>query len=296
MKKFLVLLVLLLLPSVAFAYSSPGIPTGYVNDFAGILSANTKQEIETLLSSLDASTSAQVSVVTIKTLDNDTIENYAEKLFKEWGIGQKGKDNGVLLLVAIEDRKVRIEVGYGLEGALTDAETSSIIRNVITPAFKEGDYDKGITEGVDNILKAAAEDLVAVNSTFSTTDSGEVTMGILGVLYGISVLFQFLVSIMARSKSWWLGGIIGGVAASIIGLVTSTLLAGVIAGGILIPLGLLIDYLISKQFKMSKSTDNYPWWIGGKSGFGGGSSSHSSGGFGGFGGGRSGGGGSSGSW
>jgi uncharacterized protein len=198
--------------------------------------------------------------------------------------------------VAIEDRKVRIEVGYGLEGALTDAETSSIIRNIITPAFKAGNYDQGVSEGVAAILKAAAEDLIVINSTASTTVSEESVMGFMGILYGISVLFQFLASIMARSKSWWLGGIIGGIAALIIGAVASAFIAAIIAGGILVPLGLLIEYLVSKQFKTSKTTGSYPWWIGGKSGFGSSGGSHSSGGFGGFGGGRSGGGGSSGSW
>jgi uncharacterized protein len=162
---FVLLLASLMLVSTVSAYSSPGKPTGYVNDFANVLTLDTKQQLETKLSSLDASTSAQVSVVTIKTMGNDTIENFAVKLFEEWGIGQKGKDNGALLLVAVEDRKVRIEVGYGLEGALTDAETSPIIRNVITPAFKAGSYDQGITEGVDAILKAAAEDLVSMSTS-----------------------------------------------------------------------------------------------------------------------------------
>ena len=133
MKKHLLIITALLfgLVSGARAYSSPGSPTGYVNDFAEILSTETRASLEELLSSTDASTSAQVAVVTIKSLDGDTIENYAEKLFQEWGIGQKGKDNGVLLLVAVDDRKVRIEVGYGLEGALTDAESSWIRNNFV---------------------------------------------------------------------------------------------------------------------------------------------------------------------
>jgi len=154
MKQFVLAIIIalgvLFVPPKILAYSSPGSPTGYVNDFAGILSSDTKKTLETKLSSLDASTSAQLSVVTIKSLDGDTIENYAEKLFKEWGIGQKGKDNGVLLLVAVDDHKLRIEVGYGLEGALTDAESSNIIRNTITPEFKKGDYNKGITNGVES--------------------------------------------------------------------------------------------------------------------------------------------------
>jgi len=253
-----------------------------------VLSAGTKQELETKLSSLDASTSAQISVVTIKTMGNDTIENFAEKLFKEWGIGQKGKDNGVLLLVAVDDRKVRIEVGYGLEGALTDAETSQIIRNVITPAFKSGDYNEGISSGVDAILVAASEDLISTNTAISNTTASETLEGLVGIImFGVMCLLWFI-SILSRSKSWWLGGVVGGVAGGIFGGIW-----GIVGLGLL---GLFIDFAVSKQFKMSQSSGNYPWWIGGKNGVSGWSSGGSGGGFGGFGGGRSGGGGSSGSW
>lgn len=292
MKRLLLCLLFLLSSAIpAWAYSSPGTPTGYVNDFANILSAETKQQLESKLSSLDASTSAQVTVVTIKSLGGDTVEDYANKLFADWGIGQKGKDNGVLLLVAVDDREVRIEVGYGLEGALTDAESSWIIRDKITARFKEGNYDQGVIDGVEGILTAAAEDLQPISgeTTFSTSfnllDEG------FPLIMFVFMGFQWLWAIMTRTKSWWLGGVVGG----ILGLILFAIIGSVLVF-LAIPLGLLLDYLVSKQYKQSTVTNSYPWWIGGRSGFGGGFSGGRSGGFGGFGGGRSGGGGSSGRW
>lgn len=289
MKRFLLGLGLLLFSAIGVeAYSSPGAPTGYVNDFAGVLSVETKQQLETRLSSLDASTSAQVSVVTIKNLDGDTIEDYANKLFDEWGIGQKGKDNGVLLLVAVDDREMRIEVGYGLEGALTDAESSWIIRDKITPRFKEGNYDQGMIDGVEGILAAASEDLIpiSVEKTF-TASAGFMEDAFPVLVFGFMAL-QWVWAILARTKSWWLGGVIGAIAGVIFWGFTGLMLLGLF--------GLLLDWLVSQEYKKSTVTGNYPWWIGGKSGFGGGFSGGRSGGFGGFGGGRSGGGGSSGRW
>ncbi len=276
-------------PSDVFAYSSPGKATGYVNDFAGIISNETKQYLEGTLTQLEASTSAQVAVVTIKSLDGDVIENYTEKLFKEWQIGQKGKDNGILLLVARDDRKLRIEVGYGLEGTLTDLQSGKIIRDVITPRFKENNYDQGIKDGVDAIRSVIQGDSTnAIPSQPSASTSlSDAFEGMIGLFFFGIFLLQWFISILARSKSWWLGGVIGGVAGGIF-----SGFGGLIGFGLV---GLFIDFFVSHQFKTSQSTGSYPWWIGGKSGFGGGSSS-GGGGFGGFGGGRSGGGGASGGW
>jgi len=287
-KSFVLSLVILLLAQVGVrAYSNPGNPTGYVSDFAGIVSTTTKQQLESLLTQVESTNSAQIAVVTINSLKGDTVENYAVKLFEEWKIGQKGKDNGILLLVAKEDRKLRIEVGYGLEGTLTDAQSGMIIRNVITPRFKENNYDQGIKDGVLAITSVlGGEPLVESKST--TSINADAFEGLAGIFFFGIVILQWFVSILARSKSWWLGGVIGGIAGLIFGKA-----AGLIGFGLV---GLLIDYVVSKQYKQSTSTGMYPWWIGGKTGFGSGSSRSSGGGFGGFGGGRSGGGGSSGSW
>src|SRR3989338_9234013 len=133
----------LFISSSVHAYTSPGIPTGFVNDFAGMVSAETRAQIDADIQAFEQKTGHEISVATVPSLGGDYIENYAEKLFKEWGIGKKGADNGVLLLISREDREMRIEVGYGLEGTLTDAESSQIIRNTLRPAFQQGDFDAG---------------------------------------------------------------------------------------------------------------------------------------------------------
>src|SRR5205814_1698756 len=116
--------------------------TGRVVDNAEILKRETRDRLAVVLKSHEEATTNQIAVLTIPTIGEEAIEEYAVKVFESWKLGQKGKDNGVLLVVAPKDRKLRIEVGYGLEGALTDAVSSRIIRNVITPSFKAGDFDK----------------------------------------------------------------------------------------------------------------------------------------------------------
>lgn len=115
MKRFLAVIAvcaaLVATPLIARAYQSPGKPAGYVNDYAGLLSSGQKSALNDQLTAFEKETSNEISVVTIASLEGDTIENYAEKLFQEWGIGKADKDNGVLLLVARDDREVRIEVG-----------------------------------------------------------------------------------------------------------------------------------------------------------------------------------------
>ncbi len=128
--------------------------TSRVMDNANILQINTKQKLEHILKLHEQSSSNQIVVVTLNSLHGYSIEEFGYKLGRYWGIGQKDKDNGVLLLVAPNERKVRIEVGYGLEGALTDAIASDIIKYHITTEFKKGDYDSGVLNGVENIIQA----------------------------------------------------------------------------------------------------------------------------------------------
>ena len=132
----------------------PSTPT-LVTDLAGVLSPTEKQFLENKLVSIDDSSSNQIAVVILPTLDGYPIEEYATKLFRNLGIGNKKTNNGILLLVAINDRKVRIEVGYGLEGAIPDITANNIINNDIKPAFKQGAYFDGINAATDNIAKAA---------------------------------------------------------------------------------------------------------------------------------------------
>ncbi|MEW6546160.1 MAG: TPM domain-containing protein [Bacillota bacterium] len=119
-------------------------PAGYVNDFAGVLSGADSQRLEELCRSLEARTGAEMAIVTVRTTGEESIQMYAVKLFQTWGIGKKGEDNGLLILAAIDDRRVWVEVGYGLEGVLTDGKVGAILDRHLVPAFKEGRYGDGM--------------------------------------------------------------------------------------------------------------------------------------------------------
>lgn len=272
---------------IAHAYTSPGKPAGFVNDFAGIISASEKSTLETVLTNFKKETGNEIAVVTVPTLGDETVESYAVKLFEEWGIGEKGKDNGLLLLVGLEERKMRIEVGYGLEGDITDAQASSIIRNILTPAFKEGKYGEGITAAVGTIIDVLHGNVDAVPE--DNSDQGH-DFGVL--FYFIIFIPIWLGSILSRSKSWWLGGVLGGIAGVVIGFIFGFFFVGIIATPTLVIVGLIFDFIVSKAYGSSVARGvTPPWWIGG-----GGRGGSGGGGFGGFGGGGSGGGGSSGGW
>lgn len=129
--------------------ATPNFPklTGRVVDDAHMISPQAQAKLTAMLAGLEQENGDQIVVVTLKNLGGHTIENYGYQLGRHWGIGQKGKDNGALLIVAKKEHKIRIEVGYGLEGQLTDAKSSIIIRQIIEPAFKKGNFDAGILEG-----------------------------------------------------------------------------------------------------------------------------------------------------
>ncbi|MGC2755883.1 MAG: TPM domain-containing protein [Candidatus Binatus sp.] len=149
------LLLLLILASPALA-SGPQFPalTGRVVDDAGILRASTKRQLTDMLAERERATGDQVVVVTLASLQRYPIEEYGYELGRYWGIGQKGKNNGALLIVAPNEHKVRIEVGYGLEGQLTDAKSRAIIDNYILPSFKRGDFNFGILAGATEMVRA----------------------------------------------------------------------------------------------------------------------------------------------
>ncbi len=137
--------------------------TGRVVDQANLLPPDVKQKLETKLADLEQKSRIQFVVATVRSLQGEEIEPYANELFRHWALGEKTKNNGVLVLVAPKEKKVRIEVGYGLEGTLTDALSKIVIVNAIAPRFKAGDFAGGITRGVDDVI------------TILTTDSSEWT-------------------------------------------------------------------------------------------------------------------------
>lgn len=267
-------------------------PVGYVNDFASLLTPETRTRLEENLAALEKNSGHEVSVVTIETLAGDTVENYAVELFEAWQIGKKGSDNGVLLLVAKEEREIRIEVGYGLEPVLTDGKAGDIIRNVIVPRFRSDEYDQGIEEGTNALVTViGGGDPPAAPSPPLDTDA----IGPL-LIFGFVILNMFasyVAGFLGRTKAIWPGGVIGGVLGFIGGNVLSSAgvgIAGAIVFGII---GLILDAVLSRNYK-ERVKRGLPTGFG--SSWGGFSSGRSSGGFGGFGGGRSGGGGASGRW
>lgn len=196
------LLALALAPATALA-------AVYVLDEAAVISPATEARIEALSARLEAATpSAEVAVVTVPSLGGRSIEEYAEQRFEQLGIGQKGKDNGVLLLVAPTERKVRIEVGYGLEGALPDAKAGAIIDEIIIPAFKAGNLDAGIEQGHAAIVGIVAEEYgasgleptVTAGSGAVPGASGEVPIGlIIGAIIAV-VLIVAVISAVRRAR------------------------------------------------------------------------------------------------
>ena len=254
---------LLLVSFVTVAQNIPARPTPprLVNDLANVLSPQEEQQLESELVAYDDSTSNQIAIVLVNTLDDYPIEEYATKLFREWGVGNKKNNNGVVLLAALQDRKVRIEVGYGLEGAIPDIIANHIIENDIKPNFKSGDYYEGLSKAAHSIIKAAAGEYKAPANYRKKKGGGSAfPFGLLVVIIILIVIFGGRNNrgggggFMSRRGSGWLGPFILG-----------NMLGGSSSGG-------------------------SSW------GGGGGWSGGGGGGFGGFGGGSSGGGGASGSW
>jgi len=151
MQKFFAILLLLFLPALAHGLEVPPL-RGHVNDYAGLLTDRAVQRLETRLTEFEKTDSTQIVVLTIPTLGGENLEEYSIKVAEEWKIGREGKDNGVILLVSRQERKIRIEVGRGLEGKLTDLISGRIIRNEIAPAFKAGDFEGGMTAGVAAVM------------------------------------------------------------------------------------------------------------------------------------------------
>lgn len=295
---FLVITTLTVLVFSAHAYSNPGPATAFVNDFTNTLSAGQKEELNNKLTRFSSETSNEIAIAIISSLDGDTIEDYAVKLFEDWKIGQAKEDNGILLLVSLDDKKMRIEVGYGLEGALPDAASYQIINNTLKPAFQTGNYYVGINQAVDEMM-AATRGEYTVNSNNNNQSGGPgdtfANLGIWFVIFGfylIDGVWRFL----AKSRAWWQGGVFGSILGLIIAFIfLRTLLYLIILPLIFLVLGFVLDYLVSQVFpkpKPRKKGGSGVWFLGGGSGRGG----FGGGGFGGFGGGGSGGGGSSGSW
>ena len=238
MKRFLIYLVLLLQTFfAACAFATPSIPPRpsgsgiYVQDYAGVIKDADKRQMLSVGRNLDEKTTAQLAVVTVNSLEDQPIEDYALAILREWGIGQKEKNNGVLIVVAVKDRTSRIEVGYGLEGVLPDGKTGRIQDEYMLPYFKQGDYSKGIklgytatamtiakSAGVELADKSMADSLqrqaknTANNLTFSDILIALIVIGVLIIdnLFLGGVITQMLLFFIFRGGGRGSGGGFGG--------------------------------------------------------------------------------------
>jgi uncharacterized protein len=190
-----VVLAFVLILCSAYASAETKIPKleQRVSDFTNTLSFQEWQQLDQLLKSFEDSTSTQVVVLMVNSLEGESIEEYANKAFSENKIGQAKKDNGVLLVIAKQDHAMRIEVGYGLEGVLTDAVTSQIIRKDITPYFKSDNYFGGIAIGVDAIMRATAGEYQA-DSKGKKAPAASAGLVMIIVLFVIFVLMPMMTS------------------------------------------------------------------------------------------------------
>lgn len=271
-------------------------PAGFVNDFANLYSAAFKENLEAKLSDFEKKTGNEIVVVTIESLEGQEVESYAVGLFEKWGIGKKGKNNGLLLLIAKKEREVRIEVGYGLEPYISDGRAGEIIRSQIIPYFKEENYEKGTEAGLEKIFSYLENKDIAsqeVNNVSETPKAVDFIV-VLGFIF-FYLFTTYLAGYLGRTKEIWPGGVIGailgGIGGALVGAVFGLVLGAFVFGG----LGLFLDYILTKNYRERKSrglpTDFWHSWGGFSRG-----GSFGGRGFGGFGGGLSGGGGASGRW
>ncbi len=203
------LLTFLLLASISQAQSQPAIPELWgmrVHDEAKVLSAGFISQLENQLKTFEDSTSNQVAVLVLQTLDGFPLETYSLQVAEKWKLGTAKNDNGVLLLIVIQDRKMRIEVGQGLEGILTDAATSRIIRNEIAPAFRRQDYEAGIQAGIDAIIQTSsgeyrADENVSLEGT-ELTLKDKLLFGLF--IFGILGVFSFFALFTPGCSGWGL--------------------------------------------------------------------------------------------
>jgi uncharacterized protein len=274
---------------------------GRVNDLAGILPSDRAQRLEERLAAFEKQTSHQIAVLTIPSLEGDPLENFSIRVAESWKIGEKGFDNGAILLIVRDDHKLRIEVGYGLEGVLPDAIASRIIREVILPRFRENDYAGGIEAGVNAILQVTKGETLPQGAQIPRRQAASPLSSAMNVLMVTAMLALFIG--MTRRRR--IGGALGGAAA---GFVATLFSAG--GFGLVLILALIIGALLGAiGSSMSVATSGNQWTGGTRNrrsglgggvfpgGFGGGSYGGGFGG-GGFsgGGGGFGGGGASGSW
>ncbi|WP_231427726.1 MULTISPECIES: YgcG family protein [Pedobacter] len=264
MRKLFLLSLFTFLFAFGFAQDFPEKPSTIVNDYSGVLSIEQRAMLEKKLTAFDDSSSTQIAIAILKSVGDYDINEYAVELGRKWGVGQSGKNNGIMIVVAVGDRKISIQTGYGVEGALPDVYAKRIIDEDIKPNFRNGDYYTGLDQATTEIIKYTKGEYK--NDKPRTSASGK--KGGIGSVAVIIIIVIIIIIIMRKGGGGGGSEIIGGRGAS-----NALFWAMLFGSG-------------------SGSRGGSSW---GSGGFGGGSSG-GGGGFGGFGGGSFGGGGSSGSW
>jgi len=189
---FVVVLLVLGAVVCARALEVPPQPQGRVSDYTSTLTDSQIKALERTLAAFEQETTNQIAVLVIPTLGGDSLEDYSIRLAEKWQIGQKGRDNGVILLVAMQDRKMRIEVGYGLEGALPDSLTGDIIRQVIAPRFRQGKFFEGIQAGVKAIIAATKGEYRATGRRARSKQD----RSIVSLLWPLFIFFIFIPALL----------------------------------------------------------------------------------------------------
>jgi uncharacterized protein len=260
-------LVLLLVPTIfrfALALEVPAL-RGRVNDYAGLIPSNKAQELEERLARFEKQTGHQIAVLTIPTLAGEDLEGFSIKVAEAWKMGQKGFDNGAILLIVRDERKIRIEVGYGLEGILPDAIASQIIREVIGPRTSRENYASGIEAGIDAILNVAKGEELARSRRANTGGRSISRDSVVGTVIFFGLLAAYLASKLAipdsRRQSIFVGGglgsVIGGAVALILALLGSgfaTVVIIILCAALLGALGNLQSYFHGSTSRRERRT------------------------------------------
>lgn len=194
MKIKLLLIALLLIPTV-LAVNFPQ-PTGYVNDFAGMIEQEWKEKTEKLIQEIEKQTTVEIAVVTVESLEGLSKEEYAIELAEKWGVGKAEKDNGLLLLIAKQEREYRFEIGYGLEGTINDAKAGRIGRNILVPYFKTGNYGEGVYRTVEEIGKLVG------GEPETTAEYADEKKAIISDYTGLIVLAYFIFFTLVYGVAW----------------------------------------------------------------------------------------------
>ena len=255
---------------------------GFVTDIAGILSQSEEETLEQTLSSYRDETSNEIAILTLSSLEGEVIADLAFEVGRKWGVGGEKNDNGIMIVMSYEDRKIFLATGYGLEGAVPDIVARGIIERDILPQFRDGNYYQGFANGIESLKMH-----IGGEYTPERYESPDIPIPSVFGIFLFFIFIEILAAFLGKSKSWWLGGVIG----AVFGCLLVVLYSWWLSIPILTLIGLLFDYIVSKKRKGGGGRR------GRRGGFWTGSGgSGSSGGFGGFSGGSFGGGGAGGSW